>query len=320
MDGLAGLLDGPRARGAFLLRVLLDAPWAIRFEDEAPLSVTSVVRGHVWVLDEGEEPVRLEAGDVVVRVGTDRWAIADDPATPASIVIGPGQVCTTLDGARVQEPMRQGVRSWGNSSVGETVLLTGVYLAEGEVTRRLLRALPRTLVLRADELDTRLLALLADEVVRDAPGQEAVLDRLLDLLLISLLRTWFERPASDPPAWYAAQADPVVGPALRLMQHRPEHPWTVVSLAETAGVSRAAFARRFTDLVGEPPMAFLTGWRLALAADLLLEPDATIASVARQVGYSTPFALSAAFKRERGISPRDHRRGGTVPAVGAVGG
>ena len=125
-----------------------------------------------------------------------------------------------------------------------------------------------------------------------------------------MLRTWFDRPQSDPPAWYAAQGDPVVGPALRLMQHHPEHPWTVADLADRAGVSRASFARRFTELVGEPPVAFLIGWRIALAADLLLEPDATIASVARQVGYATPFALSAAFKRERGISPRDHRRGG----------
>ena len=83
---------------------------------------------------------------------------------------------------------------------------------------------------------------------------------------------------------------------------------TVSRLATRAGVSRAAFARRFTALVGEPPMAFLTEWRLALAADLLLEPEATIATVARQVGYATPYALSAAFKRERGVSPRDHRR------------
>jgi AraC-like DNA-binding protein len=202
------------------------------------------------------------------------------------------------------------VRTWGNSDVGETVLLTGVYLLEGEVTRRLLRALPRTLVLRAEELDTPLIGLLGEEVVRDAPGQEAVLDRLLDLLLISLLRTWFDRPQSDPPAWYAAQGDPVVGPALRLLQHHPEHAWTVAELADRTRVSRAAFARRFTELVGEPPMTFLTSWRIALAADLLLEPDATIASVARQVGYATPFALSAAFKRERGMSPRDHRRGG----------
>ena len=92
------------------------------------------------------------------------------------------------------------------------------------------------------------------------------------------------------------------------MQHHPEHPWTVAELAAAGGVSRAAFARRFTDVVGEPPMTFLTGWRLALAADLLREPGATLATVARQVGYSTPFALSTAFKRAYGVSPRDHRR------------
>ncbi len=229
-------------------------------------------------------------------------------------MVEPGEVCRTVDGRVVVQEMSQGVRSWGNSAVGETVLLTGVYQLEGEVTRRLLRALPRTMVLRAHELDTPLLDLLGEEVVRDAPGQGAVLDRLLDLLLITLLRTWFDRPSSEPPAWYAAQADPVVGPAIRLLQHHPDHPWTVASLATRAGVSRAAFARRFTELVGEPPMAFLTGWRIALAADLLLEPDATIAAVARQVGYATPFALSAAFKRERGVSPRDHRRGGAEVA------
>jgi AraC-like DNA-binding protein len=90
-------------------------------------------------------------------------------------------------------------------------------------------------------------------------------------------------------------------------QHEPAHAWTVAELAARSGVSRAALGRRFTDLVGEPPMAYLAGWRLALAADLLREPDATIAAVARRVGYGSPFALSAAFKRVRGISPRQHR-------------
>jgi|SRR6478735_387550 len=310
MDPLTALLDGPRARRAFLLRILLDAPWAVRLADEAPLSVTAVVRGHLVVRPDGEEPTRLEAGDVVVRVGPEHWTIADDPGTETQVVIHPGQVCTTVDGRVLVEEMSQGVRTWGTSDVGETVLLTGVYLLEGEVSRRLLRALPPTLVLRAGELDTPLVDLLGQEVVRDAPGQEAVLDRLLDLLLISLLRTWFDRRQAATPAWYGAHGDPVVGPALRVMQRHPEHPWTVAELARRAGVSRAAFAKRFTDLVGEPPMAVLTDWRLALAADLLLEPDATLGSVARQVGYASPFALSAAFKRERGISPRDHRRGG----------
>ncbi|MBL0748653.1 AraC family transcriptional regulator [Nocardioides baculatus] len=314
MDGLSAMLDGPRARRAFLLRILLDPPWCVRLEDEAPLSVTTVVRGGMWVCPDDEEPVRLGAGDVVVWVGGDHWTIADDPGTPTQVVIHPGQVCTTVDGHVVAEEMAQGVRSWGNTGEGETVLLTGVYQLEGEVTRRLLRALPRTLVLRADELETPLVDLLAQEVVRDAPGQEAVLDRLLDLLLLTLLRTWFARSHAGTPGWYAAQGDAVVGPALRLMQHHPHHAWSVAELADRSGVSRAGFARRFTELVGEPPMAFLTQWRISLAADLLLEPDATVASVARRVGYATPFALSAAFKRERGISPRDHRRAGSQRA------
>jgi AraC-like DNA-binding protein len=195
----------------------------------------------------------------------------------------------------------------GNSRHGETELLTGTYQLDGEVGRRLLRALPPVAVIGADALESPLIALLAEEIVRDAPGQEAVLDRLLDLLLIAALRAWFSREDAAAPGWYRAHADPVVGHALRLIHHDPAHPWTVAELAAEAGVSRAALARRFTELVGEPPMAYLAGWRIALAADLLLEPGATIGSVAAQVGYGSPFALSTAFKRLRGVSPREHR-------------
>jgi AraC-like DNA-binding protein len=163
------------------------------------------------------------------------------------------------------------------------------------------------LVLPGDVWDSPLIPLLADEITKDDPGQEAVLDRLLDLLLIAALRAWFARPEADPPAWYRAHSDPVVGHALRLLQNNPGRQWTVATLAAETGVSRAALARRFTALVGEPPIKFLTGWRLALAADLLREPDATIGSVAARVGYGSSFALSTAFKREHGISPQEHR-------------
>ncbi len=122
-----------------------------------------------------------------------------------------------------------------------------------------------------------------------------------------MLRAWFARPEAGAPAWYRAYGDPVVGPALRLLHNSPERPWTVASLARATGASRAALARRFTELVGEPPMTFLTGWRIALAADLLREPGATVGSVAPQVGYGSAFALSTAFKRLRGISPAEHR-------------
>jgi AraC-like DNA-binding protein len=208
-----------------------------------------------------------------------------------------------------------GVRTWGNSAEGATVMVTGTYHMDGEVSQRLLRALPPLLVLAADEWDCPVIPLLADEIVKDDPGQEAVLDRLLDVLLIAALRAWFARPEAGAPEWYRAYGDPVVGQALRLLHHNPAHPWTVEELAHETGMSRAALARRFTELVGEPPMTFLTGWRIALAADLLLEPGATIGSVAEQVGYGSPFALSTAFKRVRGISPQQHRTRATREAA-----
>jgi AraC-like DNA-binding protein len=307
MDGVAGLLDGPRARGAFLLRSTMDPPWSLRIEDEAPLTLVAIVRGGACVVAGGGEPTWLRAGDVVITRGPDPYLVADSPDTPPQAVILPGGRCTTPDGLELKLMDFLGTRNWGNSTDGETVMLTGTYQLDGEISGRLLRALPPLLVLPGDAWETPLIGLLADEIVKDQPGQEAVLDRLLDLLLIAVLRTWFARPEAEAPGWYRASADPIVGPALKALHNDPAHPWTVEELAKGAGVSRAALARRFNDLVGEPPMTFLTGWRIALAADLLLEPDATVGSVAERVGYGSPFALSTAFKRLRGMSPKQYR-------------
>jgi len=310
MDALTSLLDGPRAQGAFLLRSILDPPWSIRIQDRAPLTLVAMVRDQAWVVHDGGEPVRLRPGDVAIVRGPDPYTVADDPATPAQVVIHPGQRCTTPEGEDLVESMEWlGVRTWGNSPHGSAMMLTGVYQMRGEISQRLLAALPRLLVLPAYAWDSPLFPLLGEEIVKDDPGQEVVLDRLLDLLLIAVLRAWFSRAEAKAPAWYQAHSDPVVGRALRMLHNNPAHPWTVASLATETGVSRAALARRFTELVGEPPMAYLTSWRLALAADLLREPDATVGAVARQVGYGSPFALSTAFKRVRGISPRQHRVG-----------
>jgi AraC-like DNA-binding protein len=307
MDAVAGLLDGPRARGAFLLRSQLDPPWSMRIADEAPLCLIAITRGEAWLIPDNDEALLLGPGDVAVIRGPDAYTLADDPATPPQVIVLPGQRCETPDGQQVQLMSFMGVRTWGNSPVGSTVMVNGTYELESEVSRRLLGALPPLLVLPSDAWETPLVGLLAEEIVKDDPGQEAVLDRLLDLLLIAVLRAWFARPGAEAPAWYRAYSDPVVGRTLRLIHNDPAHAWTVAELAAEAGVSRAAFARRFTELVGEPPMKFLTDWRLSLAADLLLEPEATIGSVAYQVGYATPFALSAAFKRVRGISPRQYK-------------
>ncbi|WP_320671421.1 AraC family transcriptional regulator [Patulibacter defluvii] len=309
MDTVAGLLEGPRARGAFLLRSLLDPPWSLRIEDQAPLTVVAVVEGGAWILPAGPDAAwtAIGPGDVALVRGPEPYLVADDPSTPPQVVIHPGQRCTTLDGEDLALAMRLGVRSWGNAADAGTVMLTGTYQQPGEVSGRLVAALPPLAVVRASEWRSPLVALLRDEIVRDGEGQGAVLDRLLDLLLVAVLREWFARPEAEAPGWYRAQADPVVGPALRLLQADPARAWTVEALAHEVGMSRAGLARRFSETVGEAPMAFLTGWRLALAADLLCEPGSTIASVAERVGYGSPFALSAAFKRVRGISPQEHR-------------
>jgi AraC-like DNA-binding protein len=307
VDALAGLLDGPRARSAFVLRCVMRPPWSVRVQDEAPLSLIAVVRGDTWVVPDGGLPVRLTAGDVAITRGPDPFTFCDDPATPPQAVIHPGQRCTTPDGEDLHEAMTVGVRTWGNDPEGPSDMIVGTYHLEGDVGRRVLCSLPPLVVLRADHVDSPLVALLHDEVAKESAGQTAVLDRLVDLLLIKVLRAWFDRPGAGAPGWCRADSDPIVGPALRLIHHHPEHPWTVATLASEVGVSRAGLARRFTEMVGEPPMSFLTDWRLTLAADLLHEPDATLGAVARKVGYSSPYALSTAFKRVRGISPREHR-------------
>lgn len=307
MDALAGLLEGPRARGAFMIRAAFDPPWCVRVEDRAPLTVMLMVRGRAWITPGEGEPLLLRAGDLAIARGPDPYTCADDPGTAPQAVILPGGECAYPDGRSLQGHWDLGVRSWGDRPDGSTVLLIGTYMMRGEIGGRLLDALPPLLSLTQDVWDCPLTPILAEEMARDEPGQEVVLDRLLDLLTIAALRAWFSRPQAAAPAWYRALADPVVGRVLRLLQDDPAHPWTVAELAAKAGVSRAALARRFGDLVGEPPMTYLTGWRLALAADRLRDTDDTLGSIARRVGYGSAFALSSAFKRVYGISPQEHR-------------
>ncbi len=307
MDSFGGLLDGPRAHGAFALRTVMTPPWCLRILAESPLTVLAMVKGHGWIVPDEGDPVRLRAGDVAVTRAPDHYSVADDPATPTTVVIHPGQRCCSPDGESVEDEMMLGVRTWGNDPDGSTLMLVGAYESKGDISDRLLRALPPVLSLAHDQWNSPLVSLLCDEMARDQPGQAAVLDRLIDLLLIGVLRAWFTRPEAQTPQWYRSQADPIVGKALRIMHEDPARAWTVDKLAAETGVSRAAFARRFQDVVGESPMKFLTEWRLALAADLLCEPDATVGTVADKVGYSSPFALSAAFKRMRGLSPQEHR-------------
>jgi AraC-like DNA-binding protein len=285
----------------------MEPPWGVRIQDRAPVGLLAVLQGTAWVSDSTGQSMSLSQGDVAVLRGPDEFIVTDEPSTQPQVILHPGLRCTSPDGAEITERLSLGPRLWGNSADGSTTLLLGCQQLRGEVSGRLLAALPTMLSLPEAELDPPLIPLLAAEMAKDGPGQGAVLDRLFDLVFAAVLRTWFCRDVAQGPAWYRAYGDPVVAHALRLLHEEPARPWTVADLAASVNVSRSALAKRFTETVGEAPMAYLTGWRLALAADRVRDRGATLEAVAREVGYGSGFALSAAFKRERGISPKEHR-------------
>lgn len=190
--------------------------------------------------------------------------------------------------------VQESVAAQGNASV-----VSGSYEIKGAVARRLTAVLPDALVAPGtDEC-----AAFYRAVGTDAPG--VVTDRLLDWLMVCALKEWFDREHGD--GWLSAQADEVVGPVLRAMHARPDRAWTLALLAKEAGVARTTLAGRFAKLVGVPPLTYLTEWRMAVAADLLAESSATVAAVARKVGYADAFGFSAAFKRVHGFSPSECR-------------
>lgn len=305
---LSTLLEDIRPRGALFDRSFMRPPWSLRFDEQASLTLATLLRGDGWITPDGDTAVPMHAGDVAVVVGPAPYMISSALEVPPRAVVRSGDQCTTPDGRVLDEVPGLWCRPGDDTDDGSAALLKGTYQVQGSVCERVLRGLPRTLVVPAAALPFPTLDMIVAEFVRSRPGQQAVLDRLLDLLLVSTLREWLDRPDSDPPPWYRARNDAVVGPALELMHDDPAHPWTVNALAAKVNVSRATFARRFSDLAGEPPMAYLTCWRLCLAADLLRQTDATVEAIAHQVGYANAYALSVAFKREYGIRPTDHRR------------
>lgn len=307
MDTLGGILDAPRARGAFALRATMSSPWSLRILAQSPLTLLAGIAGEFWVIPDDGEPIRIGPGDVAVTRAPDHYTVAESPTAEPNIVIHPNQDCRDLDGNSLLDELTHGVRTWGTDPDGSTVFIVGAYEHLSDISDRLLRALPPVLSLRQDDWESPLVPLLCEEVVKDEPGQAAVLDRLLDLLVTAVLKAWFAKHDSSRPDWWRHQGDRIVEKALRIMHDEPARPWTLDTLASEAGASRASLARRFHDLVGEPPMTFLKNWRMAMAADLLCQADETVSTVAEKVGYSTPFAFSAAFKRVRGMSPQEHR-------------
>ncbi|MEU4542333.1 AraC family transcriptional regulator [Nonomuraea dietziae] len=254
------------------------------------------------------------------------------PRSALEIGSAPLTLCIPLRGevTIASQPVRQGEAAVVRDLVGtveaakDATVLIGSYRTRGEVARRLLHTLPPIVVVPDDNDCSSMRGYLEAQLDACRPGRQVVLDRLLDWLLVCTLRDWFDQPHAVRPGWYLALGDDVAGPALRAMHAEPARPWTLASLATVAGASRTTLAKRFTEQVGEPPLAYLTSWRMALAEQLLADTTLTVASIARRVGYADAFSFSTAFKRAHGVSPTGYRsalpvdtvrQGGTISQV-----
>lgn len=304
VDPLSHLLSGIRAEGSVVTHAELAAPWTIRFGDGAPLTMITVLRGGGTLLLADGSEMPLTAGDTAIVRGSEQFFLADRPESRqgphteyeiACFAAGAAE-CTQLTGI-----------NWGANSDTTTALLVGAYQTCTRRHERLLRALPTVLVIAEDLESCAWMEAAVSDAVAHSAGSQALMDRLLDWGLVCTLRTWFARAEGAAPIWYRGMSDPLIAPALEAIHGRPGIAWTVASLAAESGVSRALFAKRFTAVMGEPPLAYLTACRMDEAEDLLGDAALSVAHVAKAVGYADAFGFSAAFKRHKGLSPTAFR-------------
>ena len=194
-----------------------------------------------------------------------------------------------------------------------TTIVSGWFRFGQMSVKPLKRLLPELILIKADQAQTvalhATLQLLASEMAEPAPGSEVMVNRLADILFIQCVRAHIASSSeSCKTGWLRAIFDPKIGAALKAMHERVENPWTVESLAATAGMSRSAFALRFKELLGETPLEYLTNWRMYKATGLMQEDDKKLFEVAKSVGYDSDAAFSKAFKRVLGVAPREYRR------------
>ena len=282
----------------------LDAaePWGLALDAVPGAAFHAVTEGLAWLRIPGRPDTRLMPGDVVLL-----------PTGLAHILASATDAATVpFDHLAAEHALAAGQDLRLGAGPGQTRILCASYHQDPAVTVPLLTLLPDMLHIPARQagadLDTTL-RLLAGEISRPQPGASAVLDRIVDILLVQLLRAWLDTAAAPDRAasWLSALTDPVAGPALAALHTQPGRDWTIPSLATAIGVSRATLARRFPAQVGCTPAAYLTRWRMDLAAVRLRDTDDTVGAIAKSLGYTSEYAFNRGFTRDRHIPPGRYR-------------
>jgi AraC-like DNA-binding protein len=303
MDPLADVLDLSRVRGALMANVRAHAPWGIELPQNTGASFHAVTSGTAWLRVDGQDPVQLMPGDLLLLPSGAAHRLSSDPK---------GR-CRPFGRTMKEELMTPegDLELGGRGAV--TTFVCAAYDYDLDVAQPLMSLLPHVLHVPADPVAGRNIAsivdLLAGEIgIREA-GSRAAAARLIDLLLIVAIRRWAEeRPEGGAASWLTALRDPMIGRVLALLHDRPGEPWTLEKLAREVHVSRATLARRFADEVGEPPLAYLSSWRMRIAAQRLKHTTETVEAIAREVGYTSEYAFNRAFSRHRGQPPGRYRR------------
>lgn len=268
-----------------------------------------VTEGQGWLdTDEEGEPRLLQPGALALIPQGGGHRLWSEPGVPTPDV---------LDLERQQVSERYEILRHGEGE-GRTTMICGALRFSHPAAHDLLATLPHTLVidaLHSPQLEwmQNTLRQMAAETREMRPGGEAVITRLGDILVVQAIRAWIETDPAARSGWLGALKDRQIGRAISLIHQDPEKAWTVAALAAEVAMSRSAFAARFTGLVGEPVMRYVTRWRMYVAMEALNAQGATIAEVADRLGYQSEAAFSRAFKRVTELSPGAVRRGAVSP-------
>jgi AraC-like DNA-binding protein len=299
-DVLSEVLTLIRLRGELVYTAHLGAPWGIRFT-AGPAHFHFVEEGAAWVIPLDGEAVRVNAGDLVLLPHGRGHSIVDTPDTPAEAIDALASNCFNRDDLT----MRVGGAGPSSRLVG------GFFGFEGSPLPVITSALPTVVhIPRSDAGAPPWLAAISHFLVDEArvpdPGSSLMISRLIDLLVIRALRSWASTQ-THRTGWLAGLGEERIGRVLSAMHADPFRRWTVNDLADIALMSRSIFAQRFAATVGEPPMHYLTRWRLTIAADLLRSGGMKVTEAAQRVGYASDAAFSRAFKMHFGYAPSEAR-------------